>query len=161
MTEVIEVCNRERQLYESDKLSRMIADCYLEVLNVLRLSLQEIQGRRFMRTLMASMDNSYRSELDKAMTTIRRISDSILREVDYQHRLEMRETSSRVIDMQFQQHKMLALLENQQSILQEMDEERKVMTATQGQQEVLQAIQPIERQLQSQIGSNIQITTAH
>ena len=82
--------------------------------------------------------------VEKPMAEVHRLSQAVLREVDYQHRLELRQTSSRVVDMQIEQRKILTTLEDQKLILQSLQEERRVTSVVQEQQKILQVLQKIQ-----------------
>lgn len=151
MSEAIELCTREHALYQDPKLTSLIEKLYLEALDITKILMTYYEKKKSSRLLSAINERDI-PQLESATVRIRRISEAVLREVDYQHRLEMRRTSNRIVEMQVEQRRMMGMLEDQKRILQGMEEERKIMGVIQGQQEILQVVQQIQLRLQAEAG---------
>lgn len=145
MSEAITTCERELDLYRNPKLQNLVGRLYCELLATLHA------GYKFYSNHRSLLRNKLglRSNFEKPMAEVRRLSQAVLREVDYQHRLELRRTSSRVADMQIEQRKILTTLEDQKRILRSLQEERRIISVVQGQQKILQIVQQIQGTLQA------------
>lgn len=147
ISDAMELCAREQYLYQAPKLKDLVEQLYVEVIEstmILSKTCQEITKKRIF--------DPYRQKekLKEATARIRRISEAVVREVEYQHRLEMLRTSNRIVEMQVEQRRMVGMLEDQKRILAGMEEERRVMGVIQGQQEILHVVQEIQRRLQTE-----------
>ena len=65
----------------------------------------------------------------------------------------MRETSTRVVDIQTEQRKILSTLEDQKRILQSLQEEQQVMNLIHEQQKILHLVQQIQIRLEREDAS--------
>ena len=139
MSDAIQTCERELVLYKSSKLQDLVARLYVPLLEILG---------RLNSNHMLIQQPQLRPMVEKRMAEIRRLSQAVLREVDYQHRVEQRETSSRVADMQIEQRKILTTLEDQRRILKSLQEERRIIGVVQEQQKILQIVQQIQGAMQ-------------
>ena len=145
MSDAIQTCERELVLYKDAKLQNLVARLYVQLFEVLeawsRLYLHSISSRAL------HLLNTH-TDIEKPMAEMRRLSQAVLREVDYQHRVELHETSLRVADMQIEQRKILTTLEDQRRILKSLQEERKIIGVVQEQQKILQIVQQIQGAMQ-------------
>lgn len=152
MSDAIMSCERETVLYQDPKLYSLVEKVYLELLEILNANLKFYATAWIRRGTQINV----RTMTKKSIAEVRRLSQAVLREVDYQHRLEMRATSSRIVDMQIEQRQIPATLEDQKRILRSLQEERKIMTVVQEQQKVLQVVQQIQGAIQmGEIGEQV------
>jgi hypothetical protein len=143
MMSALEICQRETQLYQAPTLFEHVTTLYTELIRIsAALVLQMTQPRE------SPFKSIVQTNLDAYLAKTQKLTTAILREVDYQHRLEMRETSSRIVEMQIEQHKILSTLEEQRKILAALQEERKIMDVVREQQKILQTVQQIQARLQ-------------
>ncbi|KAI5466128.1 hypothetical protein BGZ63DRAFT_420636 [Mariannaea sp. PMI_226] len=91
-----------------------------------------------------------RHTLNRNIAEIRRISERVVREVDYQHRVEMRQAGSMIADMHVKQYKIVQMLHDQKAILESMQQERKLMDLVREQQKILQIVRRIQNDLRLQ-----------
>lgn len=145
MSAAITTCERELVLYKDPKIQDLVERLYSELLAVLHA------GHEFYSKHRPLLRNQlgFRPTFEKPMAEVRRLSQAVLREVDYQHRLELRETSSRIVDMQIEQRKILTTLEDQKRILRSLQEERRIISVVQEQQKILQIVQQIQGTMQA------------
>ena len=85
----------------------------------------------------------------------RECSEAILREVNYRHRIELRETSSCVADMQAEQGKIVSTMEERRRILDALQDQKKIADIIREQQRILQLVQQIQAQLQGRIAQEL------
>ena len=145
MSDAIQTCERELILYRDAKLQNLVARLYVQLFEILET------GCRFcLCSIFSGALNplNIRTDIEKPMAEMRRLSQAVLREVDYHHRVEQRETSSKVTDMQIEQRKILTTLEDQRRILKSLQEERRIIGVVQEQQKILQIVQQIQGALQ-------------
>jgi hypothetical protein len=147
MSETISICQRELDLYPDPKLFSLMEKLYMELLNFLQAA-RKVYSSKTSGAFRNILDTSFQKAFERSSGQIRKLSEAVLREVDYHHRLEMRESSSRLKDMEQDQRKILQGLEDQKQILESMQEERKIMTMVQDQQKILQAVQAIQMRMQ-------------
>ena len=139
MSDAIQTCERELVLYKSSKLQDLVARLYVPLLEILG---------RLNSNHMLIQQPQLRPMVEKRMAEIRRLSQAVLREVDYQHRVELHKTSLRVADIQIEQRKILTTLEDQRRILKSLQEERRIIGVVQEQQKILQIVQQIQGAMQ-------------
>ena len=147
MSEAVQTCARELFLYKDSKLQDLIARLYAQLFGALKiLSKFHLTPRLARLSKVAGI----RAEvvLKEHMAEMRKLSQAVLREVDYQHRFEQREISSRVVDMQIEQRKILTTLEAQRRILKSLQEERRIIGVVKEQQKILQIVQQIQGSMQ-------------
>ena len=149
MFDAIQTCERELILYKDSKLQDLVARLYIQLFKILK-TLREIyfnplQVHRYKQLNIGSYIGN---EMEEPMAEMRRLRQAVMREVDYQHRVELRETSSRVADMQIEQRKILTTLEDQRRILKSLQEERRIIGVVQEQQKILQIVQQIQGAMQ-------------
>ena len=145
---MITVFNRELVLYQDPRIISLIEQCYVELLEVLGRYKKTFSKSTF--TAIAGWENVEKSQsIEKSMARIRQLSKSVLREADYQHLLEMREASYRLVEMQVQQRKILLAVEDQKRVLQSLQKERSIMNLVQEQQKMMQVVQSIQSGLQN------------
>lgn len=136
-------------LYKDSKLRNLVARLYKLLLETLQpfhgsYLLSDSRGHHQMPDGLFCQE-----DLEKPLAEVRKLSQAVLREVDYQHRLELRETSSRIMDMQIEQRKILTTLEDQKRILRSLQEERRIISVVQEQQKILQIVQQIQATMQA------------
>lgn len=149
MSEVIAICERELALYQNPEIISLVQMCYMELLQLLEVYYGAFSNPS--KLILAS--NSMRESVEKSMAQIRKHSQSVIREVDYRHRLEMRDASHRLVEIQTEQQKILMAVEDQKRVLQALQEERSIMNVVQEQQKIMQVVQNIQRRMQN---SNLQ-----
>ena len=141
MSDTIQTCERELVLYKDAKIQNLVSRLYTELFEVLQT---------FRRLYLRSRDTVLESDLtrtniEKPMAKMRRLYQAVMREVDYRHRVELRET---VTDIQIEQRKILTTLEDQRRILKSLQEERRIVGVVQEQQKILQIVQQIQGAMQ-------------
>ena len=145
MSEAIQTCERELVLYKDAKLQNLVTRLYVQLFEILDtwfgFCLCWISSR-------ALDPLNTRTYIENPMAEMRRLLQAVLREVDYQHRVEQRKTSSKVADMQIEQRKILTTLEDQRRILKSLQEERRIIGVVQEQQKILQIVQQIQGAMQ-------------
>lgn len=149
MSDAITTCERELGLYKDPKIQDLVERLYSELLEVLHAGLEFYSNRRYLLRNQLGLQLGLQPTFEKSMAEVRRLSQAVLREVDYQHRLELRETSSRIVDMQIEQRKILTTLEDQKRILRSLQEERRIISVVQEQQKILQIVQQIQGTMQA------------
>lgn len=147
MTDAMATCSREITLYQDPELYEFVGQIHDELLDAIHWTCTYLSSSG-LKSWFNSLELQFK--YDKFMARIHIISQRVLREVDYRNRLEMRETSSRIVDMQVEQQKILAKVEDQKRILQSMQEERQIMDVVQKQQRILQIVQQIHGSMQRQ-----------
>ena len=145
MYDAIQSCERELVLYKGSKLQDLVARLYVQLFEILRMLSPLYPIHRAVRI---AMQHSIRLRIERKMVEMRILSQAVLHEVDYHHRVEQRETSSKVADMQVEQRKILATLEDQRRILKSLQEERRIIGVVQEQQKILQIVQQIQGAMQ-------------
>ena len=98
---------------------------------------------------MVTLQIGFREDAEKSLSRLRRLSQSVQREVDYRHRSEMREAADRLVEMQVEQRKILMAVEDQKRILEALQEERSIMSLVQQQQKIMQVVQDIQNRMRS------------
>lgn len=142
VSEVIAICERELVLNQNPEIISLVQMCYMELLQLL-----EVYYRAFSNP--SNFQINIRESVEKSMAQIRKHSQSVVREVDYRHRLEMRDASHRLVEIQTEQQKILMAVEDQKRVLQALQEERSIMSLVQEQQKIMQVVQNIQRRLQN------------
>lgn len=145
MSEVIEACERELVLYQDPEIVSLVGECYIILLRSLTRFHKVFSKLPWV--VLGRMD--FREDIEKSVSRIRRLSQSVQREVDYRHRSEMREASDRLVDMQVEQRKIVMAVEDQKRVLQGLQEERKIMSLVQEQQKIMQVVQDIQNRMQN------------
>lgn len=150
-SEAAMLCTREVALYDDPKLFDLLKQVYTALLTLMQVCLFRYKQRSLGSIVRSTYStNFFRARFDNAIGDLRRLSQSVVRVVDYQRRFEMRATSERIVNMQKEQHRILATLEDQKRTLQTMKDERQVMNVVQEQQKILKVMQQIQGQLQEQ-----------
>ena len=145
MSEAVRLCMRETVLYQDPEISSLVEKLYVELLQALEICHKSL-SKSEVSAKARSIVNS--DAMERPMARIRELSQKVFREVDYRHRLEMREASHRLVDMQVEQRKILKAIEDQKRVLQALQEERSIMSLVQEQQKTVQIVQDIQRRLQ-------------
>ena len=145
MSDALNSCERELVLYKDSKLQDLVSRLYVQLLEIM-----DTWHRFYLRSSpsRALHPLNIRTDIEEPMAEMRKLSQAVLREVDYQHRVELRETSSKVADIQIEQRKILATLEGQRRILKSLQEERRIIGVVQEQQKILQIVQQIQGAMQ-------------
>ena len=152
MSDVIQTSTRELILYKDPKLSDLVKRLYVQLLEAFSIWKPHL-GRKGQLMIR---ERVFQTEIEKRMAEMRKLSQAVLQEVDYLHRVELRETSSRIVSMQTEQKKILQTLEDQKRILQSLQEERRIIHVVQEQQKILQIVQQIQGAMQTR-GTSEQI----
>ena len=148
MSDAITSCERELILYKDPELYSLVEKLYHKHLEALYLTHQHYTSSSSRRLVRLNL-HLFQTAFEKPMKEIRRLSQAVLREVDYQHRVELRDATSRIADMQIEQRKILTTLEDQKRILRSLQEERQIMSVVQEQQKILQVVQQIQGTMQT------------
>ena len=151
ISEVIQTCERELVLYKEPKLQDLVTDLYVQLLEILGFR------KGYLSSSKLALHMALR-RIEKRLAEMRKLSQAVQQHVDYLHRVELRETSSRIVDMQNEQRKILQTLEDQKRILQSLQEERQINHVVQEQQKILQIVQQIQGAMQTR-GTTEQIRT--
>ncbi|MCJ1260627.1 hypothetical protein MMC22_000489 [Lobaria immixta] len=149
MSEVVAVCERELVLYQNPEIIRLVEQCYVELLQLLEKCHRAIPKLKSPTAELFGRQITFRTSMEKSMTQIGKLFQSVIREVDYRHRLEMRDASHRLVEMQTEQRKILLAVEDQKRVLQALQEERSIMSLVQEQQKIMQVVQNIQRRMQN------------
>jgi predicted GTPase len=79
-----------------------------------------------------------------SISKIRQVSASVMKEVEYLHRVELHEANTRLRNIERDQQRMLLAMEDQKRIMLSLKEERKISTMINDQQTILQAVQSLQ-----------------
>ena len=156
MSDAVRSCERALVHYRDSKLQDFVSRLYVELFEILKASHGIYSNPSSLREnvqLIAVYEVG--CEILEPMAEMRRLSQVVLREVDYLHRVELRETSSEVTDMQIEQRKILTTLEDQRRILKSLQEERRIIGVVQEQQKILQIVQQIQGAMQMRGASEL------
>lgn len=143
VNETIRSCEREFELYPGDEIQELMVKLYTGLFGFLQKSLDIISQSDIKRGL-SRLSSGAQVQFQDSISEIRKISNSVTKEVEYRHRVELREANSRLKDMEKDQQRMLAAVEDQRRILASLQEERKIMTVIQEQQKILQVVQQLQ-----------------
>ncbi len=146
MSEVIKLCERELVLYQDPEIFSLVQECYIVLLKLLT-TFRKVASRS--SRSMVTLQTGFREDAEKSLSRLRRLSQSVQREVDYRHRSEMREAGDRLLEMQVEQRKILMAVEDQKRVLQGLQEERSIMSLVQEQQKIMQIVQDIQNRMRS------------
>jgi hypothetical protein len=144
LAETMRACEREYDLYPSPMATQLLAKLYSEFLEFCSQAIQTIQSTSVARIATA---NVARSRFQASITRIRKISSSVTREVEFQHRLELRNAHQRLINMERAQQSMIVAMQDQEKILTSLAEERRLVTMMKDQQVILQTVQQLQMRL--------------
>jgi hypothetical protein len=128
---------------------------YAGLLDFLRQRLSLMSQSNLKRGL-SRLSGVAQVQFQDSMPEIRKVSKSVMKEADYRHQVELRETNSRLKDMEKDQQRMPAAMEDQRRILASLQEERKIITVIQDQQKTL----PVVQQLQMRFAAFTPATTS-
>lgn len=145
MSEVVAGIERELLLYQYPEMISWVEKCHIELLQVLESCHETFSNSSALANEFQRM--SLRREMEKSMAQIRKLSEAVLREVNYRHRSEMRDASHRLVEMQMEQRKILISVEDQKRLLESLQEERSIMSLVQEQQKIMQVVQDIQRRM--------------
>ena len=100
MSDAIQTCERELVLYKDARLQGLVVRVYVKLFETLKawydIYSRSSSSRKFRLLNIRPDTEPPTAEMEKPMAEMRRLSQAVLREVDYQHRAELHETSSRV-----------------------------------------------------------------
>ncbi|EON61324.1 hypothetical protein W97_00537 [Coniosporium apollinis CBS 100218] len=140
MADAAEACQREYDLYPVAEVQELVTSLYGEMIPFLEqiIKLHGTARSRFFR------GDGGRHEIQDSTVRVRKISQKIIREVEYLHRREMREAHLRLQDVERKQITVLQVMEAQQKILISLQEEQKIMAVISDQQKILQMLQQLQ-----------------
>jgi hypothetical protein len=144
ISETIESCTREYELYPSARIKGLVEKLYLGLIAFCQQSMKLMQGSSLIRRASLEFLGGTREELQKSISKIRKISASVMREVEYLNRVELRNAHVRLRNMDRDQQRMLLAMEDQKKIMLSLKEERKITTMINDQQTILQAVQNLQ-----------------
>lgn len=148
LSEVIKLCERELALDQDPEINYIAEQCYI-VRKHLLTRVRKLDSLSFTsKTKMMLAQHLIQEDIEKSRSRIRELSHSVQREVGYRHRLEMRQASDRLVEIQVEQRKILNAVEDQKRVLQGLQEERSIMNLVQEQQKIIQIVQDIQQQMQ-------------
>ena len=144
MAEVIKMCQREYKLYPCQEIRDLVAKVYIASFEYLT------EMSRFLKnplklSVMGKIKWTDQSSI--AMAELRQTSEAVIKEVEYQHRAEMRDAANRLKGIEQDQGRIFAAMEAQKKILASLQEEREVMNEIQDQQRILHLLQQVETRL--------------
>ena len=144
MSDAIQTCERRLVLYKGSKLQDLFARLYIQLFEILKI------WRRYQSEPGSSrmLFELHHGDIRQPMAVMRWLSRSVLPEIDLQVRVEQRETSLKIADMQIEQRKILTTLKDQRRILKSLQEERRIIGVVQEQQKILQIVQQIQGAMQ-------------
>jgi len=151
ISDAMALWTRELELYQDEKFHQLIIQGYQHMLESARICI-EVMQRKGTSTILATISTTFRSRFEKRIIEMQKISDKIVREVDYRHRVEMREASRKIAVMHVEQQKIASMLQNQKNLLETMQQERKIMDVVHEQQKILQIVQQIQLRMHAQAG---------
>ena len=146
MTEAITMCQREYKLYPCHEIRDLVAKVYVSSFRYLT-EMSQWLGTPTSNNRLLSISKVKWDISSSIMGELRQTSEAVIREVEYQHRSEMRDATNRLKDIEQDQQKILAAMEAQRKILASLQEEREVMTEIQDQQKILHLLQQVETRL--------------
>jgi hypothetical protein len=150
MSDAMSLCNREMALYQDPTIADNARAMYVEVFECIRACIEEYR-RPAAKTVLPFVQTALPRKVERSMERIRKLSRALLREVDYQHRLELRRTSQRLVEMQIEQKSIFRALEDQKRLLESLQEEKNLMGLIQEQQKTTQVLQDIQRRICNRI----------
>jgi hypothetical protein len=145
VNETIYACKREYELYPSDRIKDLIVKLYIDLLTFLQESIQQPTRQSTLKRIANSqMSQSAIQDFQTYISNIRQLSASVMKEVEYLHRVELHEAHSRLRKMERDQQNMLIAMEDQKRIMLSLKEERKITSMINDQQTILQAVQSLQ-----------------
>jgi serine kinase of HPr protein (carbohydrate metabolism regulator) len=143
ISETMEYCRREYELYPNARIKGLVEKLYLGLIAFCQQSLKLMQASSFKRASLEIL-GATREEFQNSISNIRKISASVMREVEYLNRVELREAHARLRNMERDQQRMLLAMEDQKKIMLSLKEERKITTMINDQQTILQTVQNLQ-----------------
>ena len=147
MTEAIKMCQRECELYPCQEMLDLVVKVYVSSFRYLTEMSQWFGTPTSKNRLRSIKGLTWDISSSAAMGELRQTSEAVIKEVEYQHRSEMRDAAHRLKGIEQDQQKILAAMEAQRKILTTLQEEREVMTEIQDQQKILHLLQQVETKL--------------
>ena len=144
ISETMESCNREYELYPNSKIAGLVQKLYLGLIAFCQQSLKLMQSSSLKLASLEFLGGATREDFQKSISKIRKISASVTREVEYLNRVELREALARLRNMERDQQRMLLAMEDQKKIMLSLKEERKITAMITDQQTILQAVQNLQ-----------------
>ena len=162
MADAAETCGREYALYQDPKIHELLVSLHTTLFSISQLCTKYLSNSK---KVLANTFHSkgFREDLDAHTSKMRKGTAAILREVGYRHRVEMRNSSRQLIEasaeyqkqlveVKFEQRKVLNAVEEQRKILECLREDRTILKVVHEQQKILQAVQQIELRLREAEG---------
>lgn len=143
ISETMESCGREYELYPSARIKGLVEKLYLGLIAFCQQSIKLMQASSLKRASLEFLGGT-REEFQNSISKIRKISASVMREVEYLNRVELRDAHVRLRNMERDQQRMLLAMEDQKKIMLSLKEERKITTMINDQQTILQAVQNLQ-----------------
>lgn len=143
ISETIESCCREYELYQSVRMKNLIEKLYLTLMEFCQQSIKMMQASPLKRATL-ELSGSKGEDFQKSILDIRKISASVMQEVEYLNRVELRNAHSRLRKMEQDQQKMLLAMEEQKKIMLSLKEERRITTMITDQQSILEVVQNLQ-----------------
>ena len=147
MSEAITMCRREYELYPCPEIWDLVVKVYVSSFRYLTEMSQWFGTPTSRDRLRLISKAKWDISSSAVMGELRQTSEAVIKEVEYQHRSEMRDATNRLKGIEQDQQKILAAMETQRKILTSLQEEREVMTEIQDQQKILHLLQQVETKL--------------
>lgn len=144
INETMESCTREYELYPSARMKGLVEKLYLGLIAFCQQSMKLMQASPLKRASLELVLGGTREEFQNSISKIRKISASVMREVEYLDRVELRDAHVRLRNMERDHQRMLLAMEDQKKIMLSLKEERKITTMINDQQTILQAVQNLQ-----------------
>ena len=144
VNETILSCEREYELYPGPRIEGLMVELYTGFFTFLHQSIQIIQTPTLKRFTNPSIAQAAQENFPPIISKIHQLSTSVSKEVEYLHRLEVREAHLRVRNMERDQQRMLLAMEDHKKIMLSLREERKITAMITDQQTILQAVQSLQ-----------------
>jgi hypothetical protein len=144
ISETMESCGREYELYPSARIRGLIEKLYLGLIAFCEQSIKLMQASSFKRASLGVWGATRDENFQSSISNIRKISASVMREVEYLNRVELRDAHARLRNMEQDQQRMLLAMEDQKKIMLSLKEERKITTMINDQQSILEAVQNLQ-----------------
>jgi hypothetical protein len=159
LSEAIQLCQREFELQPAPEIGTAMTKLYIAVLDYAREALNLLNpGKRFKVVMFE------KTQVAKMVVNIRKQTDIVMREVEYQQRREMRRQGRQmsdmngvmmrmnakmvtmhdmVRDMQVDQQRILAGISSQRAILESLQDQQNLMSVIKTQQQILRGVEQL------------------
>lgn len=139
-SDAIRLCSREYDLYPAPEVKEAMIKLYAHVLEFGKEAVL-ITRKGFVGRLQTMVIQD--SPIVKLIAKIRKQARAIMQEVEYQQRLEMRDMSSRVRQIERDQQRILSGIASQKQILESLRDQQNIMSMIKTQQVILDGIQKL------------------